>query len=122
MRGRSIVWGGQSCLQPPFRRLFRAARESSEPQSPAESRRQPGLAAPRLVQKGRQNQKVCGIRLSACRADLASPRGVGLPSAGEQHDPGSVAFRQFLIARVEGGVHCFSQSDVRGIIGGEVVP
>jgi hypothetical protein len=59
---------------------------------------------------------------NAHSADLASPRGVGLPSAGEQHDPGSVAFRQFLIARVEDGVHCFSQSDVRGIIGGEVVP
>src|ERR1022692_1760207 len=29
-----------------FRRLFCAMRESSEPQSPAESRRQPGLAAP----------------------------------------------------------------------------
>src|ERR1017187_1326701 len=59
---------------------------------------------------------------NAHSADLASPRGVGLPSAGEQHDPGSVAFRQFLIARVEDGVHCFSQSDVRGIIGGEIVP
>jgi hypothetical protein len=44
--GSAALWGGQSCPQPPFRRLFRAVRESSEPQSPAESRRQPGLAAP----------------------------------------------------------------------------
>jgi hypothetical protein len=57
-----LLWGGQSCPQPPFRRLFRAARESSEPQSPAESRLQPGLAAPRFLQNGHQNQKVCGIR------------------------------------------------------------
>src|ERR1017187_9052953 len=56
-----LLWGGQSCPQPPFRRFFRAVRESSEAQAPAESRRQPGLAAPRFVQNGRQNQKVCGI-------------------------------------------------------------
>jgi hypothetical protein len=28
-----LLWGGQSCPQPPFRRLFRAERESSEPHS-----------------------------------------------------------------------------------------
>src|ERR1039458_2914987 len=27
------LWGGQSCPQPPFRRLFRAVRESSHPAS-----------------------------------------------------------------------------------------
>ena len=36
-----MLWGRQSCLQPPFRRLLRLWSES-----PAESRRQPGLAAP----------------------------------------------------------------------------
>ena len=51
-----LLWGGQSCPQPPSRRLFRAVRESSEPQSPAESRLQPGF-----VQNRHQNQKVCGI-------------------------------------------------------------
>src|ERR1019366_4047124 len=43
-----LLWGGQSCPQPPFRRPFRAARESSGPRSPAESRLQPGLGAPRF--------------------------------------------------------------------------
>jgi len=41
-----LLWGGQSCPQPPFRRPFRAVRESSDPQSPAETRLQPGLTAP----------------------------------------------------------------------------
>src|SRR5258708_36929993 len=40
----SYSWGRQSCLQPPFRRLFR--RELLARQPPAENRRQPGLAAP----------------------------------------------------------------------------
>ena len=62
-----LLWGGQSCPQPPFRRLFRAVRALSEPQSPAESRLQPGLAAPRFVQNGHQNQKVCGIRHECLR-------------------------------------------------------
>src|SRR5260370_40592077 len=39
-----LLWGGQSCPQPPFRRLFRPSRRLSEP---AESRLQPRLAAPR---------------------------------------------------------------------------
>src|ERR1019366_806157 len=43
-------------------------------------------------------------------------------SAGEQHDPGPVAFAQFPVASVEDGVHCFSQRYVRSIVGGEVVP
>jgi hypothetical protein len=33
-----------------------------------------------------------------------------------------VAFAQFFIAGVKDGVHGFSQGDVRGVIGGEVVP
>src|ERR1035441_6000124 len=47
------LWGGQSCPQPPFRRLLRATRESSEPRSPAESRLQPGMAAPQVCGIGR---------------------------------------------------------------------
>src|ERR1017187_10049762 len=46
------VWGGQSCPQPPFRRLFRAVREYSHKQAPAESRLQPGLTAPQKPIRG----------------------------------------------------------------------
>jgi hypothetical protein len=42
-----MLWGRQSCLQPPFRRLPGTVRCR---QAPAKSRRQPGLAAPQLVQ------------------------------------------------------------------------
>src|ERR1017187_1020451 len=52
-RTKTILWGGQSCPQPPFRRLLRAMRESSELQSPAESRLQPGMAAPQACGIGR---------------------------------------------------------------------
>src|ERR1035437_9729161 len=52
-RTKTILWGGQSCPQPPFRRLLRVMRESSEPQSPAESRLQPGMAAPQVCGIGR---------------------------------------------------------------------
>src|ERR1035438_9339179 len=41
-----LLWGGQSCPQPPFGRLFRDVSEPSRGQRPAESRLQPGLAAP----------------------------------------------------------------------------
>ena len=41
------LWGRQSCLQPPFRRLFGQTRNPrSESTAPAPSRRQPGLVAP----------------------------------------------------------------------------
>ena len=46
----------------------------------------------------------------------AGPDTVGLLSVGEQHDPGSVAFRLFLIAGAKDGVHRISQSYVRSII------
>ena len=39
----AAMWGSQSWLQPPFRRRPRTKRCR---QAPAESRRQPGLAAP----------------------------------------------------------------------------
>ena len=41
-----VLWGRQSCLQRPFRRLFRTCASLRSLQAPAESRRQPGLAAP----------------------------------------------------------------------------
>src|ERR1022692_885520 len=41
-----VLWGRQSCLQPPFQTALLDMRESSMPAAPAESRRQPGLAAP----------------------------------------------------------------------------
>src|ERR1035438_8472109 len=41
-----VLWGRQSCLQPPFRRLFRACESLRSQQTPAESRLQPRLAAP----------------------------------------------------------------------------
>src|ERR1035438_1702705 len=41
-----VLWGRQSCLQPPFQTALLDMRESSIPAAPAESRRQPGLAAP----------------------------------------------------------------------------
>ena len=44
------LWGGQSCPQPPFRRLFRTMSGPSCPTRSAESRLQPGLAAPQSVQ------------------------------------------------------------------------
>src|SRR5271157_641781 len=52
----------------------------------------------------------------------APPRESPCSSAGEEYHPGSVAFQQLLVAGVEDGVHCLSQSDVCGIVGGEVVP
>jgi hypothetical protein len=58
------AWGGQSCPQPPFRRLFRVGGESRKRQSPAESgpegTPQPGLATPQFGQDGCQNQKAVG--------------------------------------------------------------
>src|ERR1017187_2571229 len=42
--GSAALWGRQSCLQPPFRRLFRTCASLLSPQAPG--RRQPGLAAP----------------------------------------------------------------------------
>ena len=41
-----LLWGSQSWLQPPFRRL--PGTERCE-QAPAERRRQPGLAAPLVI-------------------------------------------------------------------------
>src|ERR1039458_667787 len=40
------LWGGQSCPQPPFRRLLGHQRAFVLGRRPAESRLQPGLAAP----------------------------------------------------------------------------
>jgi len=50
------LWGGQSCPQPPFRRLLRDERNPSHAKTPAESRLQPGLAAPPFVRNGHQNR------------------------------------------------------------------
>ena len=44
------LWGVQFCPQPPFRRLLAAANDSRTAPKPAESRLQPGLAAPQLLQ------------------------------------------------------------------------
>jgi hypothetical protein len=57
---RPQAWGGQSCPQPPLRRLFRVGGESRKP---AESRLQPGLAAPQFGQDGCQHEKAGGTGL-----------------------------------------------------------
>src|ERR1035438_10300716 len=78
--GWSRLWGGQSCPQPPFRRLFRAVSEPSCSAGPAESRLQPGLAAPPVALLGykKVNFRAIGDNLS---------------------EPG-VVFSMYLIARV----------------------
>ena len=43
---RKQTWGGQSCSQPPFRRLLGHERAFVLGRRPAENRLQPGLAAP----------------------------------------------------------------------------
>ena len=46
---KKLSWGGQSCPQPPFRRPSRGSVCRPAPQWPANSRLQPGLAAPQLL-------------------------------------------------------------------------
>src|SRR5258706_12036703 len=57
-----LLWGGQSCPQPAFSRLF---GPSCAPKESAESRLQPRLAAPRLFRQ--LQEKLSGIGLAACR-------------------------------------------------------
>jgi hypothetical protein len=64
------LWGGQSCPQPPFRRLFGPSASVRVPKEPAESRLQPGLAAPKFM------QTVCS-RQSKWNWDLARGRLLG---------------------------------------------
>src|ERR1017187_2943737 len=63
-----VVWGGESCLQPPFGRLFRAMGESDIPQAPAESRLRPGLAAPQLAAERLRQPRPLRSGFSCCRA------------------------------------------------------
>ena len=60
-----LLWGGQSCLRPPFRRLF---RDVSEP-SRGKGRLKAGCShdwLPHNLRDALQDQKVRGIRLRVC--------------------------------------------------------
>src|SRR5271166_2577388 len=72
-------WGGQSWLQPPFRRLFGPQTPVDSPKEPAKSRPQRGprarFPAPRLMQNPNL-EKVRGIEpiLAASRLSGGSPQ------------------------------------------------
>src|SRR5271165_6486558 len=66
--GLHKLWGGQSCPQPPFRRLLWPIRESSRVGKPAESRLQPGLAAPQSVQNLPLAKNFVALGFSLCRS------------------------------------------------------
>jgi hypothetical protein len=77
------LWGGQSCPQPPFRRLFWPSASVRAPRAPAKSRLQPGLAAPQFMQivYPRQSKWHWPHAPAAARPEpIASPAGRGDPA------------------------------------------
>ena len=72
------LWGRQSCLQPPFRRLFGPCAC----QGPAESRLQPGLAAPHTHRRTHRVSSTAGVR-------QADANNSGRPAASKSARSGS---------------------------------
>jgi hypothetical protein len=56
-----LLWGGQSCPQPPFQAAFSGHMRAFAGQRPAESRLQPGLAAPQLGGMVSRTQKYAAL-------------------------------------------------------------
>src|ERR1035441_4528256 len=56
-----------------FQAAFSGRERAFARQRPAESRLQPGLAAPQFGLDGLQDQKVCGIRMISCARPRGSP-------------------------------------------------
>ena len=107
-RGRlQPAWGGQSCPRPPFRRHGRVI---DWPQTPANRRRQPGLAAPH----SEHILAVLVLNLSLATFPHAAHGRTGkrhfsgneLPRAHAEYPPIAVALhfhsRRFLICRCPG--------------------